>query len=450
MKFLRIEDFVPLSVRDHTDDLRRSKIVVMLAFALFPLGVIYSLLYYGLGNFLTGTTIALVAITVITIPFIFKFVGSYRTYGHVISLGIFICVLAAYTTSGNANFTGIPWFIISPIVAFMISELRWGLIWFFLALAVITAMFVIQYEFGIPIPNHTSGSLQSHALLKFLDWFHYAGSLIAVVISISVFESSRKIAADSEKLSYEKLAAAKTQLFQAEKLSAIGQMVAGVAHEVNTPRATVDHLIVLTERQVDKILRSQGLSQETESEVAAIKERLLPAMNLAITRIGELTEGLLNFTRIEHREMKKSDIHQILETALVLLRGKIHSKIELVKQYGDIPEILCYPGQISQVFMNILTNALQALPAEGGRIRIRTSRENGGVHISIKDNGSGMDEPTRKKIFDPFFTTKEIGRGTGLGMSIVWDILQKHKAKIQVQSEPGQGTDITIKIPIES
>jgi signal transduction histidine kinase len=143
----------------------------------------------------------------------------------------------------------------------------------------------------------------------------------------------------------------------------------------------------------------------------------------------------------------KANLNESLESTLTLLHSSYKNRIEVEKLYGDLPEIDCFPGQINQVFMNILSNAIQAIP-DKGNIYIKTSQEYNMAKISIRDSGSGMPEEVRKKIFDPFFTTKDVGKGTGLGLSISFGIIQKHNGEIEVFSTPGEGTEFIIKIPL--
>ncbi len=146
--------------------------------------------------------------------------------------------------------------------------------------------------------------------------------------------------------------------------------------------------------------------------------------------------------------LKMADIHEGLDSTLILLRNKYKERIEIKKHYGDIPEIECYPGQLNQVFMNILSNAIDAI-VEKGTITISTSKSNGSIRVSIKDTGRGIPEDIQSKIFEPFFTTKEVGQGTGLGLSICHSIIEKHNGSIQVKSEIGKGTEFEIMLPVK-
>jgi signal transduction histidine kinase len=146
--------------------------------------------------------------------------------------------------------------------------------------------------------------------------------------------------------------------------------------------------------------------------------------------------------------MKKADLQEGLDSTLVILGSQMKDRIEVIRQYGNIEPIACYPGQLNQVFMNILSNAIQAIKGEG-TIRIQTCKNNEYAIIKIKDSGTGMNEEVKKHIFEPFFTTKDVGEGTGLGLSISYGIIEKHHGKIEVESTPGLGTEFIIKLPLQ-
>ena len=264
------------------------------------------------------------------------------------------------------------------------------------------------------------------------------------------------------------LKAAQEQLIQAEKMASLGQLTAGIAHELNNPinfvsaniqplKDDMTDLIKFIE-SYDEIINTKGLKNEF-SEIEKAKQdgnieftkkeisNLLKGIEDGATRTSEIVKGLKNFSRLDRNVFKKASINYSLDSTLTLLHNSFKNRIEIVKHYGDLPEVDCFPGQINQVFMNILSNAIQSIPAEG-KIFIKTWQEQDNVKISIRDTGVGMIDEVRKKIFDPFFTTKEVGKGTGLGLSISFGIIQKHNGEIEVFSKPGEGTEFSIRIPI--
>jgi signal transduction histidine kinase len=265
------------------------------------------------------------------------------------------------------------------------------------------------------------------------------------------------------------LKSAQDQLIQSEKMASLGQLTAGIAHEINNPINFVSaNIKPLREDMADilkfisryeKIIKEKGLEKEF-LEIRPFKQKadidltmrevnnLLKGIEDGAIRTAEIIKGLRNFSRLDQNVFKKANLNDCLESTLTLLHSSYKNRIEIVKQYGDIPEVDCFPGQINQVFMNILSNAIQAIPAEG-KILIKTWQVGDEIKISIKDTGAGMTEDVRKKIFDPFFTTKDVGKGTGLGLSISYSIIQKHKGEIEVFSKPGAGTEFLITIPIK-
>lgn len=264
------------------------------------------------------------------------------------------------------------------------------------------------------------------------------------------------------------LKAAQEQLVQAEKMASLGQLTAGIAHEINNPinfvTANIQPLkddmadIIKIIDHYQEIIKKKGLENEF-SEIEKNKQgvnveltkkeinNLLKGIEDGAMRTSEIVKGLRNFSRLDQNVFRKANMNESLESTLTLLHSSYKNRVEIIKQYGDLPEIDCFPGQINQVFMNILSNAIQAIPAEG-KIFIKTWHDQNNVKISIKDTGAGMTDEVRKKIFDPFFTTKDVGKGTGLGLSISFGIIQKHNGDIEVFSKPGDGTEFIIRIPI--
>ena len=251
-------------------------------------------------------------------------------------------------------------------------------------------------------------------------------------------------------------------------MASIGQLVAGIAHEINNPvtfiSAGVDSLNTNLEevRQVLDIYHriTPNNAREKLKEIEELKEhieynetireinKLIDSVRTGTDRTTEIVKGLRTFSRLDEDVLKMADIHEGLDSTLILLRNKYKECIEIEKHYEDIPEIECYPGQLNQVFMNILSNAIDAI-VEKGTITISTSKSNGSIRISIKDTGRGISENIRSKIFDPFFTTKDVGQGTGLGLSICHSIIEKHSGSIEVKSEVGKGSEFVIVLPVK-
>jgi signal transduction histidine kinase len=244
---------------------------------------------------------------------------------------------------------------------------------------------------------------------------------------------------------------AQTQLVQAAKLAAMGQMVAGVAHEINTPLGTINSNFDTTGRAL-KLIREEiqvlsgGLGEKLRSLFDTI-DSLTNLNRLACNRIIRIVRDLKNFARLDEAEFKEANLNDDIESTLTLIQHELKDRIQVIREFADLPPIPCYPNRLNQVFMNLLINACQSIQGRG-EIRIRTSLCNQQVKISISDTGTGIKGEHLEKIFDPGFTTKGVGVGTGLGLSISARIIQDHRGKIEVESELGKGTTFTVSLPI--
>ncbi|RCJ19151.1 hypothetical protein A6S26_27250 [Nostoc sp. ATCC 43529] len=266
-----------------------------------------------------------------------------------------------------------------------------------------------------------------------------------------------------------------SQLIHSEKMSSLGNMVAGVAHEINNPVNFIHGNLIPASEYTQDLLRLLELYQqnfpyppaEIQAEIIAIdldflKEdliKLFQSMTVGTQRIREIVLSLRNFSRLDEAEFKDVDIHQGIDSTLMILHNRLkakpnHPEIAVIKEYGKLPLIECYPGQLNQVFMNLLANAIDSLEqsfvGERGEIRISTKVCNSKwAIITISDNGLGIPQEILPKLFDPFFTTKDVGKGTGLGLSISYQIVvNKHGGNLSCNSIVGQGAEFVIKIPI--
>lgn len=274
---------------------------------------------------------------------------------------------------------------------------------------------------------------------------------------------------------YGELKSSQAALIQSEKMASLGQMVAGVAHEINTPLGYVRNNVEMLGEfagQFGELLRAYRtltaamLAPDAEAEAVAAAlgqietleavidaELLLGDQATMVTdtlyglaQIGELVLGLKNFSRLDQAPTDNVSLNDCVESALLIAKNALKNKVDVIRQLGDIPRVSCAPSQINQVLLNLLTNAAQAIEGQG-RILLRTWAEESVVCVSVQDSGKGMPPEVLQKIFDPFFTTKPVGEGTGLGLSIAYKIIQQHGGRIRVASQVGRGTRFLIELP---
>lgn len=265
------------------------------------------------------------------------------------------------------------------------------------------------------------------------------------------------------------LAEMQNQLLQSEKMSAIGQLAAGVAHEINNPigyvtsnlgtlKVYVERLLTVVDTYGDieemipegKVL-ARLHSQKQALELDYLRQDvvdLLQESSEGLGRVTKIVQNLKDFSHVDGASSSDADLHRCLDSTLGVVQGGAKYMAEIIKDYGDIPLVYCVTSQINQVFMNLIVNALHATEA-GGTITLRTRHENGQVMIEVADTGQGIEIEVQKHIFEPFFTTKPVGKGTGLGLWLSYDIVKKHGGHIEVKSEPGQGASFKVWLPVE-
>jgi two-component system, NtrC family, sensor kinase len=276
----------------------------------------------------------------------------------------------------------------------------------------------------------------------------------------------------------QKLQQSQMRLIQTEKMSALGNLVAGVAHEINNPVNFIHGNINYANEYAESLLHLIDLYQQQFPQSSALIEayleeidfeflakdlpKMLVSMRMGTDRIKQIVLSLRNFSRLDESEVKPVDIHEGIDNTLLILQHRLkatseYTAVEVIKDYGELPLVACYASQLNQVFMNILVNALDAIEDQRSAnspklctIRIKTQKlDQGMVQIAIADDGSGMPPEVQQRIFDPFFTTKPVGKGTGMGMSISYQIVtERHQGKLYCVSQVGKGTEFFLEIPL--
>ena len=302
--------------------------------------------------------------------------------------------------------------------------------------------------------------------------YHGIGSVIGLLRAIESRLTTRNA---SLAQSLQRLRESQSQLVQSEKMASLGQMVAGVAHEINTPLGYVQNNVELARAAIDRMTAMQEvfdsllvMLQSPQADDESLQQQFAEAMRLreesggyarddmdalfadtlyGLGQIGELVTNLRNFSRLDRAAVGDVDINQCVESTLMIAHNLLKHKVEVIRDLGTLPKVSCAPSQINQVLLNLVTNAAQAIDGRG-RIRISTVHHGDFVHIVVKDDGKGIESAHLSRIFDPFFTTKAVGEGTGLGLSISYRIVRDHGGHIRVKSQPGKGTAFCVSLPV--
>lgn len=420
---------------------------------LFVFGIYAAFVFMQLLTIL-GTILALAAASFVYFKKHFKPAGYYLVAWSVLLVGAILFIMKDYGAIPYNNFTIYLLQISSAIEVMLLSFALADKINFF------------KKENEVAQAQALNASLENQKLIREQN----------IVLEKKVKERTEELenANDTLNVTLTNLKDTQSQLVDAEKMAALGQLTAGIAHEINNPINFVTSNIKPLELDINDlkeiITKYENIDltkdvKEQVEEIEAFKKQididfvnneissLLSGISEGAKRTAEIIRSLRTFSRVDETDMKPIDLNEGLQSTLVLVRNSLPDNLTVVKEYGNLPKVDCLPGKINQVFMNLVTNAIQAIKTKTEQraeefLTIKTWYEDQQVKISIKDSGIGMTEEVKHRIFEPFFTTKEIGEGTGLGLSIVFSIIEKHKGHIEVISKPNEGTEFIITLNV--
>jgi signal transduction histidine kinase len=363
------------------------------------------------------------------------------------------------------------WSILAPFGSLMFQNIRKAT-WWFAAYIVLVLIFLNIDEY---FAQFAEASISFSEISSSHSDLMVSYGITIITLSIIVFISMRyyvnafqkehsraeKLVVDLTKTNNElestlnELMVTQSELVQSEKMAALGKLAAGIAHEINNPIGVLKSTADTSARCVSKIegFKEQTKQPATDGSHASYQEILNTLKNnaqvfLSVSdRIAKTVNNFINFARLDEAEFDKADIHECLDNTLMLIQGEIKSDISIAKEYGELPKIACYPGDLNQVFMNLILNAIQAIKGEG-KITIRTFIDNGNVRIQIIDTGIGIPKEQLKSLFDPRFTKDEKRVKAGLGLFTSYTIMHKHNGDIKVESKVGKGSIFTIVMPL--
>jgi len=341
------------------------------------------------------------------------------------------------------------------------------------------AQSIATHKAGPGLSNAIRNALLAYGLCLLATLLVFGWQLQHNLKSLEGRAEALRVRAKEVEVAYEELQESQEQVIQSEKMSSLGQMVAGVAHEINTPLGYVSSNInSLKENfaelrivfaRLDEILiavkepgrESVNITKRLVSTLRAYKrlrgpelmqesEQLIKDGDYGLMEMSKLVKTLKDFSRIDRQSAEQVDVHDCIRSSITIASNHIRdNNVKVVEEYATLPKISCYPSKLNQLFLNIITNACQAMQEKGGKLLITTERQGDYIMIRCADEGHGMDKETQQKIFEPFFTSKNIGEGTGLGMSIAYKIIEAHSGKIEVESSVGEGTTISVALPIK-
>ena len=291
--------------------------------------------------------------------------------------------------------------------------------------------------------NHTEVELRVKNLLQ-TRWLHRQLKEQNVSLERQVRETTN-LAAELAQTN-QRLRQTQGQLVHSGKMASLGQLVAGIAHEINNPLAFVINNIFVVQEQLQKLASEVPNGQPVTLPAIHKMRARVEHMREGADRVADLVSKLRTFSRLDEGRIKTIDVHESIESVLLFLRHKMKDRIEVERSYQATGDLTCLAGELNQVLMNVIGNAIDSIEATG-MISLATALQDGNFVIAVRDTGKGIPENIREKVFEPFFTTKPLGQGTGLGLAISYGIIQAHRGSIEVSSEVGKGTEFILRIP---
>ena len=373
--------------------------------------------------------------------------GAVRSFQLLISLVlpyVFQWSLGGFIPSGSVML----WAMTAILGALTFQEIRITLRWYlaYIALTVLTGVIdgsVVRYA--------SPGASSPEASLFVIN---IIGVSIIVFGLMVYFVRSNDLAYEELELLHSELIESQAQLVHAEKMASIGSLTAGIMHEINTPIGVINSNTDISSRCVDSIEKAIE-SCETIDDVKhnSRLEQLLTVIRTSARtttessdRITKLVNSLRNVARLDEAALQKTDLHQGIDSVLDLLSHSIEGRIDVLKEYGDIPQVACHPGELNQVFMTVLKNAVEAIDGQG-RVTIRSFVRGSSVHVEIEDSGAGMAPEQLQRIFDPRFKQKGSRVSTGWGLFTAYKVMEKHEGQLKIESQVGEGTFVTVVLP---
>ena len=450
-RFDRVADIGALSTDTEKEKLRK-RFLVYVALMMMGGGLLWAILCLYHKLFLPAAVpIAYIALSIVNLTYFFrsKRFGLVRSFQLLISLVlpfVFQWSLGGFIPSGSVML----WAMTAILGALTFQEIRITLRWYlgYLALAVLSGVIdgdIARYA--------QQGSSEPEATLFVIN---IIGVSIIVFGLMVYFVRSNDLIYEELELVNNELIESQAQLVQAEKMSSIGSLTAGIMHEINTPIGVINSNTDISLRCVGNIasaLESCKTIDEVENNDQL--QRLLTLLQTnnqttlkSCARIIKLVNSLRNIARLDEAALQKADLHEGIDSALVLLSHETQGRIHVVKDYGDIPQVACHPGELNQVFMTVLENAVEAIEGQG-RITIRSFVKSGSIRVQIEDSGVGMPPEQLQRIFDPRFKKKGSRVGVGWGLFTSYKVMEKHKGEIFIESQVGEGTFVTVMLPTD-